>query len=110
MSEINLGYEPAVIFDTLQRKTLEFAHSYMKTVSDHVGVDVATYHTEDEEESLALQEKIAAYIETQDFKEEWVANQLLCLLELAAVVKESLDTVVENMPREEQENEDTSNT
>lgn len=93
-------YDPAKFFSELQEACINYAHTYLKTAGDHVGIDLIGHVSDSEDEAKELQETLTKYVETQEFKEEWHGNQLLALAEIKSI----LDKVIEVTT-----NEDISN-
>ena len=71
----NVDYDSTVEFAMLQEEVLEYAHSYILTVSDMMGIDVLAHKVDTEEESREINEKISELVETEEFKKEWEVNQ-----------------------------------
>jgi predicted HAD superfamily Cof-like phosphohydrolase len=86
----NTDYDPANEYAMLQEEVTEYAHSYIKTVSDMLGIDVITHQVETEEESREINEKISELIETKEFKTEWKVNQADALADSIFVAVGSL--------------------
>jgi len=86
----NKDYDPTKEYAMLQEEVTEYAHSYIKTVSDEVGVDILTYTTEDEEESKQLNDRIALFVESPEFKPKWEVNQADALADTIFVAVGSL--------------------
>lgn len=86
----NVDYDSTVEFAMLQEEVLEYAHSYILTVSDMMGIDVLAHKVDTEEESREINEKISELVETEEFKKEWEVNQADALADTIFVAVGSL--------------------
>lgn len=86
----NINYDPSLEFEMLQEEVLEYAHSYIKTVNEYMGIDVQNHKVDTEEESEELNLKISAYVNTLDFLDEWRVHQADALADIIFVAVGSL--------------------
>lgn len=95
----NTEYDPANEYAMLQEEVTEYAHSYIKTVSEFMGIDILTHQVETDEESRELNEKISELIETKEFEAEWKIHQADALADSIFVAVGSLYKLTGSMDK-----------
>lgn len=86
----NLDYDPANEYGMIQEEVTEYAHSYIKTVGEALGIDILTHKAESEEENEELNLKIAEILDDPGFGLEWKVHQADALADTIFVAVGSL--------------------
>jgi predicted HAD superfamily Cof-like phosphohydrolase len=86
----NLGYDAANEYGMLQEEVTEYAHAYIKTVSEALNIDILTHKVDTDEESEELNLKIAEVLDDPKFPLEWKVHQADALADTIFVAVGSL--------------------
>lgn len=94
-------YDKVKLFGKLQEALNEFVHSSIPVVSSHVGVDILTYYTDNQEESELLNERISKYFNTEEYLtkrtdlevDALATLAVLCLINIKTVLGDDVDII-----------------